>query len=109
MLLRIINQSMSQCESSKNFELDNEYSTLFKVDNSCMSDGETPFEKARREYFESVYGEGMSPPEIEGFHIVGFVMGQSGKQHPVKAHEVAYIVNTDGKTLERVYGHYKKY
>lgn len=103
-LLRIIDQNLSQCEEQKNFSLEAEdYTVLIKVENNCIDSGETKFEKVLREYREEYP---IDSDTLES--IIGFVFGKN-RIHPIRTFEVAFIVNSEGKTLERIYGHYNKY
>lgn len=104
LLLRIIDQTLSQCEQQKTYPLGNEgYSCVAKVKNGIDQSEPTLFESSVKEYFKGVP---CSSEEKENVGVVVF-----GKTRPfiIKKHEVAYIVNNEGKTIERIYGQYVKY
>lgn len=95
--LRIINQQLEGCEMASNICLEgNDYDVVVKVENAVQ--GDNFFENDMRSYYN-----GESRDET----IVAFVHGKN-KIHPVRKHEVAYIVNDEGRTIERIYGLYVK-
>lgn len=103
-LLRIINQNLPQTETAKNHSLEGEdYDIIYKVSNRCVPEGTTPFEKALEDYFKEL----PQMPELKQ-KVVAIVYGKN-RQHIINSDEVAYIVNDEGKTMERIYGQYNKY
>lgn len=93
--LRIIDQTLAGCEQRRNICLEgNDYDVVMKVENDGK--GGNFFENDMKHYFN---GESIDET------IVGFVHGKN-KIHPIRDYEVAYIVNEDGKTIERLYGLY---
>lgn len=98
--LRIINQRLAQTEITRNICLEGEdYDVIKKVKNNIVSDGnKSLFEKTMVLHFEG---------DLVDETIVSFVLGKN-KTHPVRDYEVAYVINEDGKTIERIYGQYLK-
>jgi len=95
--LRIINQQLENCEMTSDICLEgNDYDVVMKVKNAVQ--GDDFFENDMKSYYN-----GESRDET----IVGFVHGKN-KIHPIRKHEVAYIVNEKGDTIKRIYGLYLK-
>lgn len=93
--LRIIDQTLKNCERSADISLEgDDFDVIMKVEND--EEGENLFENDMKSYYN-----GESYDET----IVGFVHGKT-RIHPIRKHEVAYIVNEDGKTIKRLYGLY---
>lgn len=104
LLLRIIDQSLSGSEQSVNYPLgDTGYTTVHRVNNGIGGNEKTLFQTCIDEYFKGVP---CSDEERENVSVV--VFGQNNT-HVVKSNQVAYIVNSEGKTIERVHGQYIKY
>lgn len=98
--LRIINQNLEDSEIARNICLEgNNYDVIYKVDNAVISTGENLFKSTMKQHFNGPF---------EDETIVAFVCGKN-KTHPVRNYEVAYVINDEGKTIERIYGQYQKY
>lgn len=98
--LRIINQELKGCEQRRNICLEgNDYEIVMRANNS--GEGENLFEFDMKNYYATIPGN-------RDETIVGFVHGKN-KAHPIREYEVAYIINDEGKTIERIYGLYQKY
>lgn len=100
--LRIINQNLESTEISRNICLGgNDYDVISKVKNNVVrkeSEGENLFELTMKQHFQG---------EFVDDSIVAFVSGKD-RINPVRNYEVAYIINEEGKTVERIYGQYIK-
>jgi len=100
--LRIINQDLDSTEISRNICLEgNDYDLIFKVEDNAVkkeSEKDNIFQFTMKQYFSG---------EFTDDTIVVFVCGKN-KTHPVRNYEVAYIINEEGKTIDRVYGQYHK-
>lgn len=108
--LRIIDQSKGGAEQRRNFYLGNNYNVIIKVpirESDIVESYENPFNLVLAEYYgikkENIEKELKNIDES----IVGFVYSE--KLHPIRDFEVVYIVNSEGKTIERVRGIYEKY
>lgn len=101
--LRIINQNLDSTEIARNICLEgNDYDVIWKVNNNVVkkeSEGENLFKLTMRQHFDGPF---------EDDTIVAFVCGKN-KTYPVRNYEVAYVINDEGKTIERIYGQYQKY
>lgn len=96
--LRIIDQTLSNCEMHENHCLEgNDYAVVYKKDKHVEGAVDF-FENSMRSHFS---GESYDDT------IVLFVYGKN-KIHPVRKHQAAYIVNDEGKTVERIFGLYIK-
>lgn len=104
LLLKVIDQNLSECEQTKVYPLgDKGYSYVAKVNNGKADCVKTLFESSVDDYFAGVP---CSSEEKENVQIV--VYGEN-RTHIIKKHEVGYIVNSEGKTMEKIYGQYHKY
>lgn len=104
LLLRIIDQTLPECEQQKTYPLGNDgYSYVSKVKNGIQDCVKTLFESFVDDYFSGV------PCSLEEKENVAVVVQGKTKPYIIKKHEVAYIVNSEGKTIERIYGQYVKY
>lgn len=109
---RIIDQSKNGGETRKNDYLGKTYSTLMKIEPEKIPEVQIPRENIFNQAIRDYYND----PSMNFIHkedgtidsnIVGFIYGES--TIPIRKNEVAYIVNSEGKTIERVCGLYKKY
>ena len=98
--LRIINQNLTNTETQRNICLEgNDYDVIYKVENHVVNSEGSVFYLTMKQHFEGDFVDDT---------VVAFVCGKN-KTHPVRNFEVAYIVNDEGKTIERIYGQYLKY
>lgn len=104
LLLRIIDQSLAGSEQSVNYPLgDSGYTTVHRVNNGIAGSEETLFQTCLNEYFKDM------PCTDEEKDNVRVVVFGKNNTYIVKWSQVAYIVNSEGKTIERIYGQYVKY
>lgn len=105
-ILRIINQNLNETQVSRNIPLENGYSVVSKINNRHAGSGKTHFEQSVENYFE-----GIPHTELEKANVVMIVHDMSGKNpsNAILNHEVAYIVNENGQTVERLHGMFIKY
>lgn len=105
--LRIINQTQTGAEERKNIYLGSNYNVLLKTP---FDEGMVPMERNRfNTALFDFYGLDINKDndcQIDTA-IIGFVYAE--KAYPIRYFEVVYIVNNEGKTIERVYGLYAKH
>jgi len=99
--LRIINQTHSGAEERRNSSLGTDYDVLMKTSRTCP-DTPNRFEQEQSKHFNIA-------DTVIDQTLVGFVFSKDGVRHPIRDFEVAYIVNENGQTFERVYGQYERY
>lgn len=99
--LRIIDQTLNGAESAINFPFEGDYRTIMKT--TAKNDGENYFDRVVKEYIEF-----NATPIDDLQKITGFVVIE-GKLYAILTHNVVYIVNANGKTVERIYGLYEKH
>jgi len=100
--LRIIDQTLSGAEQRRNISLEgDDYDVIMKIVTTEPEHCENHFKLAMKQYYSEVNGQSDET-------IIGFVAGKN-KLHPIRELDVAFIVNDEGKTVERIFGHYKKY
>lgn len=108
--LRIIDQTKNGGEWRKNYFLGKDYEILMKAPLKSTAPNEVPEDNVFNEALIGFYGEPILMTDQYGridSNIIGFITGD--KTIPIRDHEVAYIINNEGKTIERVYGLYEKY
>lgn len=105
--LRIINQTQNGAEERRNIFLGNAYDVLLKTP---VEECKVPAEKNRfNKAIEQYYGiTDATDTHAIDTTITGFVYANDAT-YPIRDFEVVYIVNSEGKTIERVYGMYQKY
>lgn len=102
--LRIIDQTNLGAEKRDNIFIGNEYSIVMKVPEKPII-GENYFNKA----ISSYHGiDNIDSDFSKDSCIVGFIYYGSNTR-ALNDWEVVYIVNQEGKTIERIYGTYEKY
>lgn len=105
--LRIINQTENGAEERRNTYLGNNYDVLLKTP---FDEGKVPTERNRfNRAISDFYGLDINKEQDSPIDptIIGFIYAEN--VHPIRDFEVAYIVNNEGKTVERIYGIYQKY
>lgn len=88
-------------ETRKNYYLGEGYHVYFNVplnEGESIKEGEHLFEEIANLYFS----EATIPKDL-----IGMVESSSGELYPFFKKDAVYIVNMDGKTIERVYGQYQ--
>ena len=108
--LRIIDQSKDGVEERRNTYLGNSYNVVMKVpirEDVILKVDESRFNIALAD-FHGILRENIER-DIESVDdtIIGFIYADS--IHPLRKNEVVYILNNEGKTIERVCGLYEKY
>jgi hypothetical protein len=104
--LRIINQTQNGAEERRNTYLGNNYDVLLKtpVKEVVNSIERNRFNRAITEFY-GIKDE-TEPVVVIDQTIIGFIYAET--VHPIRDFEVAYIINQEGKTIERIYGMYQK-
>jgi len=103
-LLRIINQNLEGCERTINYSLgEDSYTYLSKIKSVNASSEKSLFESTVDEYFKDI------PCTYEEKEKVRVIVFGKNNTYVINNDEVAYIVNDEGKTMERIYGQYNKY
>lgn len=108
--LRVIDQTKNGAEKRVNYFLGNSYEILIKAPLKNTPPDEISEDNVFNEALLGFYGEPALKLDDEGgidSNIIGFVTGT--KTVPIREHEVAYIVGSEGQTIERIYGLYNKY
>ncbi len=104
LLLKIIDQSVEGIETANTIPLGEKgYYTLMNVDNPLEDKMNKQAWQNALDGFRNDY-----PGTIIEGKIVGFVYAQD-RTYPILSHNVYYAVNSEGKTMERIYGQYNKY
>jgi hypothetical protein len=110
--LRIIDQTTNGGEKRRNIYLGKNYDILMKVEPEKIPESqiakENVFNQAIRDYYNDpeLIFKCNEDGSIDST-IVGFIYAETIT--PIRNNEVVYIVNNEGKTVERVYGIYQKY
>lgn len=108
--LRIIDQTKNGAEKRVNYFLGKDYEVLMKTPLKNIASDEISESNIFNQALKFFYGETVlivDDNEIIDSNIVGFVIGS--KTIPIREYEVAYIVGSEGQTIERIYGIYNKY
>jgi len=113
--LRIIDQSKNQLELAKNYSLGDEYFVRMKVPNRTpLKENEESLDFFHEHLQIFLGGDPLLTNVKELYeedwkNIIGLVYSKDFKTYSILNTDVAYIVNENGKTFERLYGQYQKY
>lgn len=108
--LRIIDQTKNGAEKRVNYFLGKDYEITMKTPLKKTAPNEIPDNNVFNEALMGFYGEPVLVTDDNGIiesNIIGFVTGE--RTIPIRDYEVAYIVGSEGQTIERIYGIYNKY
>lgn len=108
--LRIIDQMKVGGEESRNIYLGNKYDVLMKVEvTHSIKEHTNMFTRAVSEFLGFDFKEVNNTDPIPVDSTITGLVYFDNTTIPIRNFEVAYIVNNEGKTFERLYGQYKKY
>lgn len=101
---RVIDQSVTGVETAQNTPLGEGYTVVMRVYGPDIAACKEPT-KAWKELLDTYF---LDRKRIEADKIVGFIYGDNITV-VLKDYNVVYVVNDEGKTVERVYGQIVRY